>query len=352
MFTRLRTLHTAIAALCVAFALVSGAHAQKWARLAPFPEPSEEIYGIAAGGKLYVIGGLAPGWQSRGLVYEYDPPADKWSKKKPMALPAHHVAFTEMNGKIYVMGGFVATKSGPPGWDPINNAWEYDPGNDSWKALAPLPMKLGAAVAAAVNGRIYAIGGAANHPGFPDRPLERPLPHRSLGTVYEYDPAANAWRERTPMPTARNHAAIGVVNGKIYVIGGRIGSVFMSMASNTDIVEEYDPATDRWGAIKAPMPTARSGGAWGTYRGRIYVAGGEVRNKQMSTTYRTLEAYDPASNSWTILPPMVYARHGLAGDVLANRLHFVSGDLASGGGPGARVSTEVHEVLELDSGGR
>ncbi len=29
----------------------------KWVKLAPFPEPAEELYGIAAGGKMYVFGG-------------------------------------------------------------------------------------------------------------------------------------------------------------------------------------------------------------------------------------------------------------------------------------------------------
>ncbi len=44
------------------------------------------------------------------------------------------------------------------------------------------------------------------------------------------------------MPTARNHAAAGVVDGKLYVIGGRVGAAFMGVASDTDVVEEYDPA--------------------------------------------------------------------------------------------------------------
>ncbi len=53
----------------------------KWVKLAPFPEPAEEVYGAAAGGKMYVMGGLAPGWKPRGLVFEYDPATDKWAKK-------------------------------------------------------------------------------------------------------------------------------------------------------------------------------------------------------------------------------------------------------------------------------
>jgi N-acetylneuraminic acid mutarotase len=108
--------------------------------------------------------------------------------------------------------------------------------------------------------------------------------HRAVATNEVYDPATDRWMARNPMPTARNHSAVGVVNGKIYVIGGRVGSVFMSTGSNTDIVEEYDPARDQWGGIRAPMPTPRSGGAWGVHNGRIYVAGGEGRSYQFSAT--------------------------------------------------------------------
>ena len=45
------------------------------------------------------------------------------------------------------------------------------------------------------------------------------------------------------MPTPRNHTGAGVVNGKIYVIGGRIGA-FVAASTNLANVEAYDPATD------------------------------------------------------------------------------------------------------------
>ena len=60
------------------------------------------------------------------------------------------------------------------------------------------------------------------------------------------------------MPTPRNHAAIGVVAGKIYVIGGRVGAAFIGLASDISVVEEYDPATDQWSGPRARMPIARS----------------------------------------------------------------------------------------------
>ena len=54
-----------------------------WVKLAPFPEPAEEISGASAGGKMYVFAGLAPVWKPVGMVYEYDPATNRWAKKKP-----------------------------------------------------------------------------------------------------------------------------------------------------------------------------------------------------------------------------------------------------------------------------
>ena len=319
----------------------------KWIKLAAFPEPSEELLGAAAGGKLYVFAGLAPGWQPRGLVYEYDPAGDRWTKKKPMALPSHHVALATLNDKIYAFGGFVPPASGPPAWVPIDNAWQYDPATDSWKTLAPMPTKRGAAVAAAVGGKIYVIGGASMHPGSAETVVHPARPHRAVDTVEEYDPATNTWRARSPMPTARNHAGIGVVGGKIYVVGGRLGAAFISVASNTNVVEEYDPATDQWGTVRARMPTARSAVAYGVYGGRVYVAGGEYQDSRMMAAFRELEAFDPATNQWAILPTMPTPRHGLAGAVIGNRFHLVSGDVQSAGIPNMHLDSDAHDAFEI-----
>jgi len=327
--------------------LATGAQAQqgKWLRKAAFPEPSEELIGTAAGGKLYVFAGLAPGWKPKALVYEYDPASDKWTQRNRMPQPSHHVGIVEHQGKIYAFGGFVLPQAGPPAWEPINNAWRYDPSSDSWTALAPMPTKRGSPVAAAVGDKIYVIGGAASNLG--QMFLHPQRPHRSVDTVEEYDPATDSWRARAPMPTPRNHAVVGVVKGKIYVIGGRIGAAFITAGStNVDVVEEYDPAKDEWGPARARMPTARSAMASGTYDGRIYVSGGEGQDTRMMQTFRAFEAFDPATNTWSVLPPMPVPRHGLAGVAIDNRVHFVSGSVQSAG-TGVHVDAEYHDVFEF-----
>ncbi len=288
--------------LAAALACVGAIEAQQsaqghWVKLAPFPEPAQEIVGTATNGKVYVLGGLPIGGNQRpkGLVWEYDTATDKWTKKKPMPLPGHHLAVTTYRGKVYVFGGGGQLEPNGPNWVPLNNAWEYDPATDNWKALAPMPTARGAAVAAEVGGKMYVIGGASVHPG-----------QKIVGL-----------------------SATGVVNGKIYVLGGRLGSVFVN-ASPTDVVEEYDPATDSWSFAKAKMPYSRSGTCYGSYNGKIYVAGGEYLDNVLVGTFRNLEAYDPAANEWIELPPMAIPRHGLVGGVTGDRFYVVSGHLQSG----------------------
>ena len=67
------------------------------------------------------------------------------------------------------------------------------------------------------------------------------------------------------MPMARPALGVGVVNGVLYAGGG------------ADTVEAYDPATDTW-TTKGPMPTARSGLAVGVVNGILHALGGEDSN--------------------------------------------------------------------------
>jgi N-acetylneuraminic acid mutarotase len=349
-------------AMVASMALVTTALAQMptspWKKGAPFPEADEELYGVPANGKMYVIGGWGDG-KARGVNYEYDPATDRWTKKAPMPRPAHHAALAAVNGKIYAFGGFVAPANTaiPVGaaWEPIADAWEYNPATDAWKPLAPLPGKRGSAIAAEVGGKIYVIGGAATMEGSKDPFFTAFGPARVLGTNDVYDPATNKWESRNPMSVPRNHAFSGVVNGKIYVIGGRTGHAFILSATNTNVVEEYDPVSNMWSIPKERMPTARSGGASGTDGRRIYVAGGEVTTTALVGAYRAVQAYDPATNSWMTLPSMPMPRHGVAGAVIGNRFHLVSGMIQSAGAltfldPTLSTHTAAHDILELQFG--
>ena len=127
----------------------------RWGRLAPLPEKSEEFSFGDVNGKIYLFGGLPVGNQGPlGLVQEYDPATNQWTKKKNMPLATHHAAIVAYRGKLYLFGGQIQLQAGGPTQVPIDNAWEYDPVADSWKALAPMPTIRTSPVAAEVGGKI------------------------------------------------------------------------------------------------------------------------------------------------------------------------------------------------------
>jgi N-acetylneuraminic acid mutarotase len=347
--TVLSAVATAAAALAIETKPAAAQGAGGWTRAAPFPRPLSEVYGTSSGARLYVFGGLDRGIVPAGFSYVYDSVSDTWTKNRDMPRAVHHTAQSELNGKLYLFGGFAVSGTSTPGWLPTTFAYEYDPAGDAWRPLAPMPTPRGGAVSVSYNGKLYVIGGAGMHPGQSPAPLAfTGSVHRALGTVEEYDPQTNRWRTLQTMPTPRNHiSAAAALGGKIYVIGGRVGSIFMQGADNTDLVEVYDPQTDQWGALLARMPSARSGGGFGVYKGKIYAGGGEYRTNSLVGAFKALEAYAPATDSWTTLSPMPLARHGCAAGFIGNKLHFVGGDIQSSDVFGIPSASPFHDVFEV-----
>jgi hypothetical protein len=121
------------------------------------------------------------------------------------------------------------------------------------------------------------------------------------------------------MSVKRKNLAGGVVNGIFYAVGG--DNDFSYFATN----EAYDAATDTW-TIKAPMPTPRSGLTAGVVSGILYAVGGAF-----PAALTTVEAYDPATNTWTTTASTLQARY-VAAAAGVNGILYVMGGLTNIGG--------------------
>ena len=87
------------------------------------------------------------------------------------------------------------------------------------------------------------------------------------------------------MPTARQGLGVAALNGVLYAVGGQnVGGPPMIHAA----LEAYDPATNTW-TTKASMPTARVYVGVAAINGILYAMGGEEATGMTST----VEAYQP-----------------------------------------------------------
>ena len=225
---------------------------------------------------------------------------------------------------------------------------------------APMPTKRQGYATSAVNGKIYAIGGYLWHD-------DEPKLGRVLGTVEEYDPAANQWRRRANMRIARAYLSSSAIDGIIYAIGGEVqmwwsrkhvevynpvADIWMKKADmltartrfNTSVadgkifavdhqsVEAYDPVADVW-QKRVAVPTKRSGLRISVVGGVIYAIGGWGRQQQKYLD--VVEAYDPATGRWSTRAEMPQARGGFTASVVGGKIYVMGGR----GSDGNRILT-------------
>jgi N-acetylneuraminic acid mutarotase len=305
---RTRTVVGVLAMLVVLLIAGPAAAQGRWSSLKPIPQGEEEVIGTAAGGKLYVLGGLGafPGWEPKQMLWVYDPAANEWTRLPPIPEGIHHAGFAAVGPKLYAVGGFTIARpagGGLPAWVPSNSLWIFDTTARAWARGAPLPTPRGALTATAVGTKIYAIGGARN-PSYSTPELRPTVPVENLAINEVYDTATNTWATARPMLTARNHHGAALIEGKIHVVAGRVGSTFIAgLSTNVNTHEVYDVARDTWASVLG-VPTPRSGVGVAVLNGRLHVLGGEAYLNELVGTYKTHEAYDPKTNSWERLPPM------------------------------------------------
>lgn len=288
----------------------------EWGTRAPLLEANSEMSVAELLGKIYVIGGYPANRVSVATVQVFDPATDSWKLTSRLPVTLNHTMAASANGKLYLIGGQISNAGDGPF---VNTVFEYDPANATWTARAPMPTSRGAGAAAVVDGKIYVAGG-------------RP-PRGSDFAVY--DPRQNTWRVLADLPTQRNHLAAAAIGGRIYVAGGRYEAGFQS--PRTDAVERYDPATNTW-TVRARMLRPRGGVNGLEALGCLHLFGGEGNAESPTGVFPDHDVYDPTADRWTRLDPMPVPVHGVTGAAFLNDLiDLPGGGVAQGGSSGSNV---------------
>lgn len=311
-----------VGAAALAAVLTAAGHAQPssiWVERAPLLDPNSEIAVAQIDSTIYVIGGYPSTRVYVNTVQVYDAQTDRWQYGAPLLQPLHHTMAATVNGVLYVIGGEISPTGVANQGIFLANVYAFDPAAGAWTEKAPMPTARSSGAVAVIDGKIYVAGG-------------RPPRGHDFAV---YDPAADTWTVLPDLPTQRNHLAAAAVDGKVYVIGGRFGGGVGS--EMTDIVEVYDPATRTW-SRGASMPTVRAGVNGIAARGCIYVFGGEGNDADPRGIFPQNEVYNPRTNTWQSLEPIPTPVHGVTGAAYIDGLiHLPGGGVSRGGSSGSTI---------------
>jgi N-acetylneuraminic acid mutarotase len=224
----------------------------------------------------------------------YDTATNTWSTGATMPDVRAFMGSGYFNGKIYLLGGY-STGSVAPSFGQV---WEYDPVLNTWNASRmAMPATLGGPGFGIINGHIYIAGG-------------RDLANTNLNTLYDYDIAANTWTVRANMPAGVNVPGSAVIAGKLWLFGG--GNPFSGPATI--------PGADNKGGVKASLK--------------------QVFNPE---TTNALQVYDPGTDTWSSGPSLNQQRSFPAGTDVGNTA------VAVGGYTGTDTTTSVE--INVTGGG-
>ncbi|KAK2016878.1 galactose oxidase, partial [Colletotrichum eremochloae] len=232
---RIPTVATAFASVCIVSAQgrsFTGSRAASrsggaWHDLAPIPFlPRQEHTAVAINSTtVAVLGGItgssatAGVWNNTDLVTLYDVPSDTWTPAAPLPVALNHPNAAAVDGRVYLLGGLAETFDQNGTWRAVPDCWVYDPARDGWEPLARFPpgTERGSAAVGVFGTKIYLAGGLRSMETVPGGAIV------TVDDVSAYDTTTDTWMplRAHPLPQPRDHAGGAVVANAFYVVGGR-----------------------------------------------------------------------------------------------------------------------------------
>ncbi|GEM_PF-1532694 len=228
------------------------------------------------------------------------PKAFTWVDRTALSVGVSRPTAAAVNGKVYCIGGQSSTT-------PVHLGitTEYDPIANTWTARDTMPFRASNTTCAVWHNKIYVPGGYGDGSAY-------------FNTLQVFDPATGTWSQDSVMPEARTGVACAVVGDTLYVIGGlNSGGVYQTTCYAFDLVNHV------W-TTKAPMTYARGYFGAAVVNGKIYAVGGYNAGDQ---NYN--EEYDPATNTWTTKTAMPTARGGVGVLAMGGKVYAIGGGWSS-----------------------
>ncbi len=292
-----------------------GEPSNDWAEFATTDLPRYELARVLRGTSLYLFSGFTTNRQlAAARVEVLDLDTGVWTRKQDMPQPLTHAAPVILGDTVWFAGGFEGNHPGPA----TSRVWLYDLERDRWSTGPPLPAPRGGGGLVAHGDTLHYFGG-----WLPDRNTDSP-DHWTLVV------GDDGWRTAPPLPMPRGHLSSGLLDGKIYALGGAIGHDPLPV--DVDAVHRFDPTTGRWEeAACLPFVLSHAEPATMLYDGRILLLGGRSRGGGREVVDDVV-LFDAALERWLHLGRVPEPVLGAVGVTLGDTL-FAGLGAANGSDP-------------------
>jgi N-acetylneuraminic acid mutarotase len=172
----------------------------------------------------------------------------------------------------------------------------------AWTERAPCPIVTSGQAVASAGGNVYSFGGIANN--------------IAIANAYKYSPATNTWTPIASLPAPRGWFSATSDGAYIYLLGG-VDQNFNTMAT----LWRYDPVSNTYntGLPSYTIPTYFHASAY--LNGKVY----RIAGRAIGTDFH-VEAYDIATNTWSMAANYPFANHSLMAAALGTYIYAGGGN--------------------------
>ena len=265
------------------------------------------------------------------IIYCYDPSQDKWTTLPP--LPVKWCGLGLVNGKLVTVGGRKRDYS------ETNDVYTYDERLRKWKqTIPPMPTARHSPGVLNLQSALVVAGGDT---GF----LEY------ISAVEIFKPDTSQWYRTDYIPIACQSTSLVAIGNKCYTLGGYNVSHLNQVlyASVDDLLRNAVPAnqtthsgsSDTQSAWKTLPNTPTYKPAAAVLAGKLLAIGGNETSERGSAPNKVVYMYSPSTNSWIYISDLPAPRSHTAVAVLSSTRVLVIG----GGNEGEIVNTVYQGTL-------
>lgn len=302
--------------ILILFTAIGSSFAQTivWKKLASLPEGYYSGEAVTLNNEIYFVAGRNDA-STCPFFYKFNPKTNQWTKLADIPNPATNLALAAINGKIYAIGG-----------DRFQNAnREYDPQANTWKLLEPMPTARQHIDCGVYENKIYISGGLTSW--------------KNISKKNEvYDVLSNSWSEKAAIPSLRNNAAVVSLDSLIYVIGG--AGTKEDVWGKILTVETYNINSNKW-VKKNDLPLLLFKPAAVVVNNEIIILGGQSLINGKNDCSKKALMYKANTDQWIETTPLPAKNVFFGCTSIGNKIYVIGGTV--GGNPNWESYTAVYE---------